>query len=115
MYSEKEASDTGLVKFCELTPRYLHLPMFIIRWDEREEALDVDIYIDGKLDNKLWDESGYNGHHSQKIENKGYNRGYKIDIKIPGRQIFSGIIDIGLSFELKMQDSIFLSDQYQRD
>ncbi len=115
MYCEQEASDTGLVKFCELIPRHLHLPKFIFRWDERGEALDVDIHINGKPAKKLWNESGYSGHHPQKIEDKGYNRGYNIDIKIPGRQIFLGVIDIGLSFELKIKDSIFLSDQYQGD
>jgi hypothetical protein len=99
----EKATDTGLVKIGELVPKQQSFPRFIFRWDERKETLDVDIYVEGKLTNALWDQPGYKGHHPPK--KNGSSGRYVLDIWIPLKRIFKGIIDIGLAFELRPRGS----------
>lgn len=89
---DNPATKTGLVEVMELIPKISEMPKFILRWDEKANTLDVDIYKGDKIRNNLWSTKGYNGHHAQEIE----NRIFKIDISIPNTKIFSGIINTGL-------------------
>ncbi len=98
LYPSEAATKTGLVKFAELVPKTPDLPTFILRWDERNETLDVDLYANGEITNQLWDEPEYKGHHPQKEEGKP--RQFRLDIGIPGKQIFKGTIKVGLRLEL---------------
>lgn len=96
---DTSATETGLVRVMELIPTIPEMPNFILRWDEKADTLDVDIYKNGQLCNELWDIDGYEGHHTQKIG----NRIFKINIVIPNEEIFKGIINVGLLMEIFLQ------------
>ena len=97
LFPNTPATETGFVKVMELIPKISRVPNFILRWDEKADTLDVDIYKNGKLCNELWGTVGYNGHHTQRIK----NRIFWVNITIPNKKIFEGIINIGLLIQAK--------------
>jgi hypothetical protein len=98
LFPNTPATESGLVKVMELIPESSEMPNFILRWDEKSDTLDVDIYKNGKLCNELWGIEEYNGHHTQKIG----NRRFGVKITIPNKKIFEGIIDVGLLIQAKI-------------
>lgn len=103
-FPNNPATNTGFVKIVQLFPKNLYLPTFIFRWDEKEEELDVDIYENRKINNKLWTLNGYRGHHTKSIDGEG--RVFETNISIPGKEIFKGRINLGLSIKQLLRDSI---------
>jgi len=99
LFPDTPATNTGLVRVIELIPKISEMPNFILRWDEKADTLDVDIYRNGQVCNELWDTDGYKGHHTQKIENKTF----KVNIAIPNEEIFNGSINVGLLIQLSLQ------------
>ena len=94
------ASESGLVKVAELISDIPQMPMFILRWDEGDNTLDVDIYKNRKICRDpewICEISRYKGHHAIRLD--GDKRLFKIDISIPGRKIFKGVLNIGLLIE----------------
>ena len=97
----RDATPTGLVKVGKITPKKPDLPEFLLRCDKNGNALDVDIYKDSKISNNLWRKSGYKGHHTKKIDSG--KRIFEVDIRIPGRRIIQGKINMELFFEQVMK------------
>ena len=102
------AGESGLVKAAELTPDTPRLPMFIFRWDENGNTLDIDMYKNGKICRDfewIYGANGYKGHHAVKLD--GDERLFEIDISTPRRKIFKGVLNVGLLIrelgEFKMQ------------
>ena len=101
LYCNNKISETGLLDIGELSSNKQSLPEFIFRWDEKKEALDVDVYINDKIDRDLWELVGYKGHHSRRnyAEN---GRVFEIDIHIPNRHIFHGSIRVPVNRKLSL-------------
>lgn len=107
--SDWEATATGWVKLIDITPKKEKtLPSFVLRWDSNSKTVDVDIHVDGKNRKDLWDNLGYSGHHPTRIN--GPWRKFEVDIKIPERNIFRGIVNIGLLIEVNHQIEIELTN-----
>jgi predicted transport protein len=75
---------------------------------KKKEDLDVDIYKEGRLHNELWNDPGYKGHHTQRID--GESKIFEADIGILGKEIFKGKIDVGLFIKLTIKESVRLTD-----
>ena len=100
----KFATGTALVKVAKLIPDVPKKPTFVFRWDEKANALDVDMYKEGKkCKSTAWthQRNGYKGHHTTRVY--GYKRLFKAEINIPERKIFKGIINVGLFIEEAMK------------
>jgi len=107
--SDWKATPTGLVTLIDITPKNKKtLPSFVLRWDANSNTVDVDIYVDGKNRKDFWNKPGYSGHYSTRI--KGPWRKFEINISIPERNIFRGIVNIGLLIEVNQKLEIELLD-----
>lgn len=109
--SDLKATQTGLVTLIDIIPQKETLPSFILRWDSNSNTVDADIYLNDENRKDLWSQYGYNGHHSTQI--KGPWRKFEIDITIPERKIFAGIVNIGLLIEAAPKFEIELTDTGQ--
>lgn len=102
LLSRWEITPTSWLKVFTLTPRdpTSGLPGFIGRWDERADTLDVDITnVDDDV--KEWFRQGrrdYAGHHPARTK----PRGFDVDLRIPGTEVFRGVVSFGLSRALTL-------------
>jgi len=106
--SDLKATSTGWVTLIKIIPQKETLPSFFLRWDSKSETVDVDIHLNDKYRNDLWNKPGYKGHHTEQI--KGPWRRFKVNITIPERKIFVGTVNIGLSIEINQILEIELTD-----
>lgn len=91
-------SDTGLLRLFTIKPnKGLNFPLFAVRWDEKEQAVDVDIVSKDSTISRLFKsgKDGYYGHHASRISESP--RLYKIKIKIPDKKIFVGNTTFNIS------------------
>lgn len=93
-YPYGEIGDTGLLLIGKLISCKEEEPEFTFRWDEREEALDVDIdRVDSEVKEKFkGGKDGYEGHHSKKLNPK--DRVFELNVKVPDKDIFHGQITV---------------------
>ena len=64
------------------------LPRFKFRWDHKESAMDIDIFLDGESRKDLWKQNGYRGHWTKLTDDE--KREYSVSLEIPGRKILRG-------------------------
>jgi hypothetical protein len=101
-------ADTGPLNVFELMPISENLPSFKGRWDEKKEALDVDIEGVSKAEWRRFKDGrqGYSGHHSKRVSSaKGW--AYEVSISTPGGMVFEATVCFNLlrkiGFEASMQ------------
>jgi hypothetical protein len=100
--SDTIATETGFVIIATLkAQRDKRLPEFYLRWDDKKDELDVDIYVDGVNCKDLWRQPGYNGHKT--IPFNPDEREFKVCIKTPERRVFEGVIRVRLLFSVGIQ------------
>ena len=89
-------TEQGLLLCAKLIPNHSTLPEFQIRWDEKEEKLDVDIHGDSKH-KKDWTSSrnGYAGHHAIRLQKEG--RHFQVSIETPIMKVFDGVLSFNLA------------------
>ena len=101
-----EMTPTGHMKLFELVALTANTPSFSGRWDEDAQKIDVDA---AGIPAKEWkyEKQGHAGHHTKPVQDREV-LSYRCDLKLHGRDIFHGIIELtGLSiqkhvtFELK--------------
>ena len=97
---------TGLLVVAKLLSCDEKQPSFIFRWDNRADALDIDITKVDSPERRLFldERPGYKGHHSVKAS--GSDRSFHCDIAIGDTVYFKGLIGLTLSRELELLDSI---------
>jgi hypothetical protein len=95
------AGDTGLLLLFGLRSIDETLPNFDARWDLKEDAVDVDL-VPLSSTSRLFKtgSQGYRGHHSK---NLGHYR-YQIDIAIPNRDVFRGVLELDANGILYLRD-----------
>jgi len=110
MYKDNEINTEGLLLVGKLKPKVSSLPEFWLRWDEKKEELDIDMHGDSKHKSD-WDNSrnGYEGHHTDKVINEGWN--FKVSIKIPNVNVFQGVISFSLERNLELKDKVTIHDE----
>jgi hypothetical protein len=89
-------SKQGLLLCGKLIPKHPSLPEFSLRWDEKSDALDVDMHGDSKHKNDWkYSRNGYTGHHAAKLKREG--RHFQVSIEMPTMKVFYGIISFNLA------------------
>lgn len=89
--------ETGLITLFTLKRKIPSGPSFVGRWDENKSVLDVDILgVDKETETKFkLGKDGYSGHHPERISISP--RLFRIDIKIPGQDIFQGEVSFNVN------------------
>ena len=104
-YSKNRITGTGLLEVAKLEPKKKLLPKFRFRWDEKADALDVNIlnvsYVNEKSFNKGI--NGYAGHHTKRVSK---DKIFEVFIKTPNGVIFNGLITSPLHRELELTTGI---------
>jgi hypothetical protein len=86
----------GLLLCGKLTPKRHTLPGFSFRWDEKADALDIDMNGESKhVKDWKYSRNGYAGHHATKTKKEG--RHFHISIKTPTMKVFDGSILFNLA------------------
>jgi hypothetical protein len=93
---DDKISEQGLLLCGKLKPKIPSLPEFWLRWDEKEEELDIDMHGDSKH-RKDWNNSrnGYIGHHAVRMKKEG--RHFKVSIETPTMKVYDGVISFNLA------------------
>lgn len=109
--STNPITPTGLLIVGKLNPKETGLPDFCFRWDEKAEALDVD--IDGVSEAEKEDfkngRNGYQGHHTIRIASSN-DRIFELDIGTPQIKVFTGCLSVCLNRELELNEKTSLTD-----
>ncbi len=85
------ATPTGLLAVLRLVPTVPGLPAFLVRWDDKQNTIDVDPKGDG-FDRDAFnaERKGYRGHHPTTVSVDP--RVFKIDIRLPQRKVYEGLL-----------------------
>lgn len=92
LYKTAKIQTNNLLIVGELKPIKRSLPGFWFRWDEKANALDVDIRSVPDSIKDLFEKGkeGYGGHHTKKVISD--KRIYEADIRIPHTHVFHGFL-----------------------
>jgi len=104
-HSHNKLSEHGLLTIAELIPNNLALPKFVFRWDDKNEAMDVDLYVDREINNDLWKDKRYEGHHTKRLTSEK-GRIYEVKIKSPLGRIFEGLMRVPVIMALDWEETI---------
>lgn len=112
IFSGREITDTGLLDIGELLPKSsigVTLTRFAFRWDEKDDALDVDPENVSKAEIMKFRKGtpDYYGHHTARISSD--RRIFKVDIVWQGQKIYQGQISFNLEFEPVLSDGISMA------
>ena len=108
LYKTAKIKPNNLLIVGEMKPQKRSLPGFWFRWDERANALDVDILgvPDSIKDLFKKGEGGYGGHHTNKVISD--KRIYEADIRIPQTHVFHGFLGFHPFREVKINTNMGL-------
>ena len=95
-----EVTDQGLLLIGKLKPKNNTLPEFWLRWDAKDQTLDIDIYNSNEIQNWNNEINGYKGHHTE----KNPDGKYKVTITIPKYKIFEGAISFNRVIDIEVVD-----------
>ncbi len=112
LYSGNKIGSTGRLDVARLIPKGSKsgtLPAFIFRWDEKDDALDIDPENASEAVIKEFEKgtSNYYGHHTRKIGSDP--RVYESDIGWRGQKVYHGQIGFNLGWEAELKTAIGLS------
>jgi hypothetical protein len=104
LYQKREVTSTRWLVIAQLKPEKPSLPEFCFRWDEKADQLDVDM----KPEHKDWggEKNGYEGHHPKKVSP---GRRFDVSIKIPGIDVFHGIISFSLFIKVGIKSRMSIT------
>jgi len=109
--AESFVLETGLLCVFDLVPNVQNLPRFRGRWDEKADALDVDILNVDEGVKRLFTAGTpqYEGHHRQRMP--GSQRKFEVSITVPGIIVCKGVISLNLKRGMSVGGDIGLSGQ----
>lgn len=95
LYHNNKATDTMHLIVGKLVSNDQSLPYFIFRWDDNQDQFDVDIENVTNETKKKFKagKDGYSGHHPRRFVDKE-GRCLEVDISLPNKKIFQGIIRV---------------------
>jgi hypothetical protein len=99
----------GLLVLFTLVPSDSGLLGFRARWDHKEDAIDLDPYPAGCISRGKWLREGgsYIGHHTLLVSAEPV-RIYRIEVRVPGVDVFRGFLRLNLRTGLKAAAEVCL-------
>jgi len=102
---------TGLLVVARLKPKNATIgtwPEFVLRWDERDNLLDVDPVNVSGAEKSLFKEgtNNYYGHHASKF--RSGPRVFEVDIGWNGQSVYCGEIRFSLAREVETKSALGL-------
>lgn len=83
---------TGHLVILRLNPKRAELPSFEVRWDEKQNTVDVDLIDIGGTRRT----TGFEGHHPESISNDP--RVIKISIQLPAFKIYEALLTLNVNW-----------------
>lgn len=107
----RQIGPTGLLVIARLKPKNATIgtsPEFVLRWDEKDNRLDVDAVGASKAEESQFKKgtSDYYGHHAERL--RSGPRVFEVDIGWHGRRIYHGEIIFSLAREAEIRTAMKL-------
>jgi len=102
LYSNIRITPTGHLPIARLKPNNKKLPLFTLRWDQKDKTVDVDVDNVNNTIRKTFknEKNGCSGHHSR--EGKiGKHSVFRFDIAYFSKRIFKGKLKVPVTRELE--------------
>jgi hypothetical protein len=99
-------TEQGLQLIGKIKPKNNTMPEFLIRWDEKDNHLNVDIVPE----EKLWKRGiqGYKGHLAEKLKDRA-GRAFSLIIETPASKVFNGVVSFNLARDRSLKTSTGMS------
>jgi hypothetical protein len=103
--------ETGYLQVLKVVRRDGANPHFVARWDQKDEAIDIDIVGASNSASKRFKAGtgGYAGHHSSRSSDPS-KRIFDITIRTPNGVIFDGTASFSVTYQVGADSEIKLSD-----
>ncbi len=101
------ATQTGLLAVLRIEPTSTALPAFVIRWDDKQNTIDVD--LEGSAPDREAFEAernGYKGHHPETVS--ADPRIFRIDIQLPQRKVYEALLTCNIGHTVSLKDGFEL-------
>jgi len=100
-YKEPRTAPDGRLIIAKLRNKKGIPPSFLVRWDEKDDHLNVDIkgVMDTEVESFEKGNGGYSGHCFKRIKADGST--FEVDIRIPDKQIFHGCVKFNINHMAK--------------
>lgn len=105
--------DTGLLRLMRIEPRTPGLPAFSVRWDQKEDSINVDLV--GESEDALYfskGRAGYCGHKTNRISENPRTQEIDIDTPITG-PVFKGAMALNIQFGLSLAGSLSMKAEFE--
>ena len=96
---------TGLLAVLRLQPTVPGLPSFVVRWDDKQNTIDVD--LEGNvIDREAFklERNGYKGHHPVTVSVEP--RVFKIDIQLPRRKVYEARLTCNVGRSVSIAETL---------
>jgi hypothetical protein len=93
---------TGYLQVLKIVRKDGANPYFVARWDQKDEALDIDIVGASNSASKRFKAGtyGYSGHHTNRSTDPG-TRIFDITIRMPKGLIFDGTASFSVTYQVR--------------
>ncbi len=96
---------TGLLVVLRLQPTVPGLPSFVVRWDDKQNTIDVD--LEGNVTDReafKLERNGYKGHHPATVSVEP--RIFKIDIQLPQRKVYEALLTCNVGRSVTIAETL---------
>jgi hypothetical protein len=105
---------TGLLAVVRLEPSVAGLPSFVIRWDDKQNTIDVDLEGNaGDRDAFRHERNGYRGHHPVTISVEP--RVFKVDIQLPKRKVYEALLTFNVGRSVTLAETLQLQVEFSAE
>jgi hypothetical protein len=106
-------SDTGHLEMLKIEPKRADLPLFSVRWDLPDDAVDVDLCGDPEEARKFAEgRDGYYGHKTDRVSESPRTHAINIETPLTG-PVFRGTISLNIDLALLLRDAMAVTDSVE--
>ena len=105
---------TGLLAVLRLEPTVPGLPSFVVRWDDKQNTIDVD--LEGNATDReafKLERNGYKGHHPATVSIEP--RVFKIDIQLPQRKVYEALLTCNVGRSVTIAETLQFKAEFSAE
>jgi len=107
-------TQTGLLVVLRLGSVVPGLPSFVVRWDDKQNAIDVDLEGNAcDCDAFRHERNGYRGHHPVTISVEP--RVFKVDIQLPKRKVYEALLTFNVGRSVTLAESLRFQAEFSAE